>query len=122
MSTDRSEPTLPNLVCNSAPIFEIEERIAQVGVKVDEVDFKGWSGLHWALIREVADVIPTYQLVPGEFRSTSRCEAAKPMPCACYLKLGLIRLGQTSMARLRSWSGWQENILIWLQLSNPGFS
>jgi cytohesin len=60
MSTDRSEPTLPNFVCNSAPISDIEERIAQVGVDVDEVDFKGWSGLHWALVREVTDVIKLF--------------------------------------------------------------
>jgi hypothetical protein len=26
-------------------------------VDIDEVDFKGWSGLHWALVREVLAVI-----------------------------------------------------------------
>ena len=56
MPTDRSEPTLPNLVCNQAPIEEIRSRIDQVS-DIDEVDFKGWSGLHWALVRELPDVI-----------------------------------------------------------------
>ncbi len=56
MPTDRSEPTLPNLVCNSARLEEIETRIADTS-DIDEVDFKGWSGLHWALVREVSAII-----------------------------------------------------------------
>lgn len=56
MSTDRSEPTLPNLVCRSAPLEEIQTRLAATQ-DIDEVDFKGWTGLHWALVREVPEVI-----------------------------------------------------------------
>ncbi|HCI86999.1 MAG TPA: hypothetical protein DHV68_09155 [Dehalococcoidia bacterium] len=56
MPTDRSEPTLPNLICNQAPIEEIQSRIDQVS-DIDEADFKGWSGLHWALVRELPEVI-----------------------------------------------------------------
>ena len=54
--SDRSEPTLPNLVCNSAPIEDVKSRLEETA-DIDEVDFKGWSGLHWALVREVLDVI-----------------------------------------------------------------
>lgn len=54
--TDRSEPTLPNLVCNGAAVEEIRLRIASAN-DIDEIDFKGWTGLHWALVREVTDVI-----------------------------------------------------------------
>jgi len=57
MPTDRSEPTLPNLVCRNAAFEEIVSRLNESGVEIDEVDFKGWSGLHWALVREVPDVI-----------------------------------------------------------------
>lgn len=57
MPTDRSEPTLPNLVCRSASIEEITVRLNETEVDIDEVDFKAWSGLHWALVREVPDVI-----------------------------------------------------------------
>tara|TARA_A100001037_G_scaffold225320_1_gene203285 strand:- start:1684 stop:2067 length:384 start_codon:yes stop_codon:yes gene_type:complete len=56
MPTDRLDPTLPNLVCNQAPLEEIQSRIDQSS-DIDEVDFKGWSGLHWALVRELPDVI-----------------------------------------------------------------
>lgn len=56
MTTDRSEPTLPNLVCTNAPLDEIKARIAST-TDIDEVDFKGWSGLHWALVREVPETI-----------------------------------------------------------------
>lgn len=57
MPTDRSEPTLPNLVCNNASVEEVNSRLNEAGVDIDEVDFKGWSGLHWALVREVPEVI-----------------------------------------------------------------
>ncbi|MDG0867776.1 ankyrin repeat domain-containing protein [Candidatus Lucifugimonas marina] len=57
MPTDRSEPTLPNLVCNNASIEEVNSRLNEAEVDIDEVDFKGWSGLHWALVREVPEVI-----------------------------------------------------------------
>ena len=53
---DRSEPTLPNLVCNGAAVDEIRQRIADSN-DIDEFDFKGWTGLHWALVREVPEVI-----------------------------------------------------------------
>ena len=53
---DRSEPTLPNLVCNGASVEKIRQRIADVN-DIDELDFKGWTGLHWALVREVSEVI-----------------------------------------------------------------
>jgi len=53
---DRSEPTLPNLVCNGAAVDEIRQRIADSN-DIDEFDFKGWTGLHWALVREVSEVI-----------------------------------------------------------------
>ena len=43
-------------MCNQASIEEIRSRIGQVS-DIDEVDFKGWSGLHWALVRELPDVI-----------------------------------------------------------------
>ncbi|GEM_PF-778429 len=56
VTTDRSEPTLPNLVCNGAPIDDVRARLAEAD-DIDEVDFKGWTGLHWALVREVTDVI-----------------------------------------------------------------
>jgi len=56
LPTDRSEPTLPNLIQRNASIEEVRACFAD-GAPVDEVDFKGWSGLHWALVREVADVI-----------------------------------------------------------------
>ncbi|MBT3555194.1 MAG: ankyrin repeat domain-containing protein [Chloroflexi bacterium] len=52
----RSEPTLPNLICNGATLEEILLRIADAS-NIDEIDFKGWTGLHWALVREVTDVI-----------------------------------------------------------------
>jgi ankyrin repeat protein len=55
--TDRSEPTLPNFVCRSLPVEYILERMNELGVDIDEVDFKGWSGLHWALVREAPKVI-----------------------------------------------------------------
>ena len=55
-SPDRSEPTLPNLVCKSASIADVKSRVEETA-DMDEVDFKGWSGLHWALVREVPDVI-----------------------------------------------------------------
>lgn len=54
--SDRTEPTLPNLIQRGAPVAEIRERIAEAD-DVDEIDFKGWSGLHWALVREVTDVL-----------------------------------------------------------------
>ena len=54
--SDRSEPTLPNLVSNNAPIDVVRSRLADTD-DVDEVDFKGWTGLHWALVRELPDVI-----------------------------------------------------------------
>ncbi|MBT4125017.1 MAG: ankyrin repeat domain-containing protein [Chloroflexi bacterium] len=57
MPTDRSEPTLPNLICRSAPVEEVSARLNVPGVDIDEVDFKGWSGLHWALVREIPEVI-----------------------------------------------------------------
>jgi ankyrin repeat protein len=53
---DRSKPTLPNLVCNGAAVDEIRQRIADSN-DIDEFDFKGWTGLHWALVREVSEVI-----------------------------------------------------------------
>jgi ankyrin repeat protein len=55
-SNDRSEPTLPNLVCNGVPIENVRLRIAET-TDIDEIDFKGWTGLHWALVREVPEVI-----------------------------------------------------------------
>ena len=55
-SNDRLEPTLPNLVCNSASVDKIRQRIADAN-DIDELDFKGWTGLHWALVREVSEVI-----------------------------------------------------------------
>jgi ankyrin repeat protein len=55
-SSDRSEPTLPNLICKNASIEDVKSRLVET-VDIDEVDFKGWSGLHWALVREVAAVI-----------------------------------------------------------------
>ena len=55
-SPDRSEPTLPNLICKNASIAEVKSRLAETA-DIDEVDFKGWSGLHWALVREVDAVI-----------------------------------------------------------------
>ena len=57
LSVDRSEPTLPNLVCRSASLEEIVVRLNEFGVDIDELDFKDWSGLHWALVREVPEVI-----------------------------------------------------------------
>ncbi len=54
--TDRSEPTLPNLICNGAVVEEIRLRIADTS-DIDEIDFKDWTGLHWALVREVTEVI-----------------------------------------------------------------
>jgi ankyrin repeat protein len=56
MPNDRSEPTLPNLVCRSASLEEVHARLAETQ-DIDEVDFKGWTGLHWALVREVPEVI-----------------------------------------------------------------
>ncbi len=56
MPNDRSDPTLPNLVCNGATVDEVKARLAEVD-DIDEVDFKGWTGLHWALVREVPEVI-----------------------------------------------------------------
>ena len=56
MTTDRSDPTLPNLVCNGAPIDDVRKRLGETD-DIDEVDFKGWTGLHWALVREVPEVI-----------------------------------------------------------------
>jgi len=53
---DRSEPTLPNLICNNASIEDVKSRLVETA-DIDEVDFKGWSGLHWALVREVDAVI-----------------------------------------------------------------
>jgi len=32
-------------------------RLNEYGVDIDEVDFKGWSGLHWALVREASEII-----------------------------------------------------------------
>ena len=55
-SPDRSEPTLANLVCNNASIEVVKSRL-DTTTDIDEVDFKGWSGLHWALVREIPDVI-----------------------------------------------------------------
>ena len=55
-SNDRSELTLPNLVCNGASVEEIRLRIADAN-DIDEIDFKGWTGLHWALVREVPAVL-----------------------------------------------------------------
>ena len=55
-SSDRSEPTLPNLVCKNASMEDVKSRLGEI-TDVDEVDFKGWSGLHWALVREVDAVI-----------------------------------------------------------------
>jgi uncharacterized protein len=55
-SSDRSEPTLPNLVCNNASFEDVKSRLEET-TDIDEVDFKGWSGLHWALVREVDAVI-----------------------------------------------------------------
>lgn len=63
-SSDRSEPTLPNLVCKNASIEDVKSRLVTT-TDFDEVDFKGWSGLHWALVREVPDFIA--------------CEAGSPM-------------------------------------------
>jgi ankyrin repeat protein len=54
--SDRSASTLPNLVQKNAWLGDVALRIAETG-EVDEVDFKGWTGLHWALVREVPDVI-----------------------------------------------------------------
>lgn len=54
--SDRSEATLPNLVCNNASIEDVKSRLEETA-DIDEVDFKGWSGLHWALVRETSDVI-----------------------------------------------------------------
>ena len=54
--SDRSEPTLPNLVSKNASIEDVRSRLADID-DVDEVDFKGWTGLHWALVRELSVVI-----------------------------------------------------------------
>jgi ankyrin repeat protein len=56
MPTDRSESTLPNLIQRRAPIEEVIARIAETA-EIDEIDFKGWTGLHWALVREVPALI-----------------------------------------------------------------
>lgn len=56
MSSDRSEPTLPNLVCKSASIDDVRARLRETS-DVDEIDFKGWTGLHWALVRENQEVV-----------------------------------------------------------------
>ena len=32
-------------------------RLNESGVDIDEIDFKDWSGLHWALVREIPEVI-----------------------------------------------------------------
>jgi ankyrin repeat protein len=55
-SSDRSEPTLPNLICNNASIEDVKSSLAETA-DIDVVDFKGWSGLHWALVREVDAVV-----------------------------------------------------------------
>jgi ankyrin repeat protein len=56
LPNDRLEPTLPNLVCNGASVEKIRRRIADAN-DIDELDFKDWTGLHWALVREVSEVI-----------------------------------------------------------------
>ena len=54
--SDRSESTLPTPVCRSASIEDVKSRLEETA-GIDEVDFKGWFGLHWALVREVDAVI-----------------------------------------------------------------
>jgi ankyrin repeat protein len=54
--SDRSATTLPNLVQKNASIEVVKARIEESD-DIDEVDFKGWTGLHWALVREREDVI-----------------------------------------------------------------
>lgn len=54
--SDRSAVTLPNLIQKNAPIEHIASRISEAN-DVDEIDFKGWTGLHWALVRELPDVL-----------------------------------------------------------------
>ena len=47
---------MPNLVQRNASIEDVRACLSD-GAPVDQVDFKGWTGLHWSLVREVADVI-----------------------------------------------------------------
>jgi ankyrin repeat protein len=56
LSSDRSETTLPNLIQKNASIDAVVARIKEARA-IDELDFKGWTGLHWALVREREDVI-----------------------------------------------------------------
>jgi ankyrin repeat protein len=43
-------------VCKSASIDDVRARLRETS-DVDEIDFKGWTGLHWALVRENQEVV-----------------------------------------------------------------
>ncbi|MDA1279190.1 MAG: ankyrin repeat domain-containing protein [Chloroflexi bacterium] len=49
-------PSLPALVAKRASIAALKAKISD-GVDVNEVDFKGWTALHWALVRERDEVV-----------------------------------------------------------------
>ncbi len=56
MPTDRSKQTLPNLIQRGVPYEEVSSYLADLD-DIDELDFKGWTGLHWALVRERLEII-----------------------------------------------------------------